>query len=225
MTVRYGGIEATRQDLGRLPGSEHYRHEYLRDGRLFSYAHQVDTVLLLEPRKVLEIGVGTGLIAAALRHLGIEVVTLDAQEQLSPSLVASVTDIPLADGAVDVSLCCQVLEHLPFSEFEGVLRELRRVTVTGLVLSLPDVTRGAGVMWSRPPRKRPRLGQVSWPRFRPPRIPTQRLEVAGHYWEIGYRGFSLRQVSKGIRSSGWNVERSWRVFEKPWHRLFFLRPL
>ena len=62
-----------------VPGRQHYSRKYLEGGRIFSYAHQIETVLNFNPNHVLEVGMGTGMVAAALRAIGIRVTTLDIQ--------------------------------------------------------------------------------------------------------------------------------------------------
>lgn len=190
---------------------------YLSAKRLASYQHQITSVLELRPSEVLEVGKGPGLVAGALRAVGVELVTLDFRPELQPDLVGSVLDIPAADRSHDLTMCCQVLEHLPFSDFPKALDELRRVSRRALVLSLPDATRHFYLR-----ARLPLLKNVSWdcslPRHRtgPPKTP-------GHHWEIGYPGSSLRDVTAAIQASGWRLERTWRVPEHSWHRFFLLR--
>jgi ubiquinone/menaquinone biosynthesis C-methylase UbiE len=209
----------TQYDSPHVPGREHYSLAYLRGGRIFSYAHQIESALSFEPRTVLEIGTGSGMVAAALRSVGIEVTTVDIQPELQPDVTASVMALPFADARYDVALCCQVLEHSPFEEFVPALKELRRVTRDGLIVSLPDVMRHNWVDVCLP-RFRHRL---SWtvPHLRPVEMPRARFEKLGHYWEIGLRGYPLRRVLASITQAGWSVMCTWKVPELPWHR--FLR--
>jgi hypothetical protein len=46
---------------------------------------------------------------------------------------------------------------------------------------------------------------------------------AGHYWEIGRKGTSLRVVRHAIRQAGWRIDREWRTAENAYHRFFVLR--
>lgn len=188
---------------------------------MFSLAHQIDAVVGLSAAEVLEVGIGTGVVAAAIRAAGIPVTTLDVQPELEPDLLGSVTAIPAPDGRFDVALCCQVLEHLPFEEFEQALRELRRVTRSGLVLSLPDVTRYYYCN-VKLPKLRARWCW-SWSGLRLAPIPVDRFHETGHHWEIGVRGYPLARVTRAIESVGWRVVRTWRVSELSWHRFFELR--
>ena len=162
-----------------LPGKGHYSIDstYFHGGRIHSYAHQIKTVIEQNPSRILEVGKGPGMVAAALRSVGIQVVSMDMQAELEPDLVGSVTQIPVADNSFDVSLCCQVLEHLPFEHFSQALGELRRVTRDALVMSLPDVTphfyiklrlpKSLGIDWefSRPRLRLPVLSESGPGRF------------------------------------------------------------
>ncbi len=120
----------------KVPGRSHYSLQYLRGGRVFSFAHQIDSVLAFEPRSVLEVGVGSGVVTAALRAAGIQVTTLDIQPELKPDLVGSVTDVPAPPDSFDVVLCCQVLEHLLFNQLSDALVELSRVSRQAVILIL-----------------------------------------------------------------------------------------
>jgi len=208
-----------RQDIRRVPGAAHYSLHYLRGGRIFSYAHQIETVITLEPNTVLEVGIGRGIVTAALRAAGLKVRTLDVQLVLNPDIVASVTDIPYEKEVFDVALCSQVLEHLPFDYFAPALRELRRVVRQGLVLSLPDASRHWHISAKLPKIPEFRLGVSLRRRID---MPKTRME---HYWEIGFVDHSLKRINSEIEASGWRITRTWRVPEFKWHRFFRLEAL
>lgn len=204
-----------------VPGRSHYSLEYFAGGRLFSYAHQLDSVVSFDPKTVLEIGVGGGVVTAGLRAMGIEVKTLDIQPELGPNIVGSVTDIPLPAGAVDVCLCSQVLEHLPFSELRPALSELGRVARDGMVMSLPDATPYYRCD-IRLPRFRPKIREGTRQREPGEHYKSFKWEHDGHYWEIGYPEASLTTVEKQLVEVGWHIQKTWRVPELSYHRFFRL---
>lgn len=197
----------------------HYGHSYDTKLRLASYWHQIDEVLSLAPHSVLEVGMGNGFVTASLRREGIEVKTMDVAPDLGPDIVASVTDIPLADGSVDVALCCQVLEHIPFSEFPAGVRELVRVARKGLVISLPDQQRYIRILLqTRLFRIIDRLitlpaGLQKTPRPLDPQ----------HFWEIGCGEVGLQDVLQVFREATGHYPRTYRVPENPYHRFFISR--
>jgi len=128
----------------QVAASHYWSRSYNSKERLNSYWHQVDEVLRLEARSALEVGPGAGMVTGWLRRAGVQVTTLDMDPALHVDLHGSVTDLPLDDGAVDVALCCQVLEHLPFGEAQPALAELGRVAQSGVVVSVPDATPWVG---------------------------------------------------------------------------------
>lgn len=203
-----------------VPTVRHYDGTYLSRGRVYSLATQLDAALELGPRNLLEVGVGTGITVFALRRVGVEVTTLDVQNDLSPDLVGDVRRIPCADASFDVSCCCQVLEHLPLSDMPAALRELRRVTRWRLVLSLPDLTRFFGVSATLPFIGRRDLG-MSLPIREPDDAwKAARLETMGHYWELGMNGATGRGVVDALGRAGFDKVRTFRVPEIRWHRFF-----
>ncbi|MBI3962465.1 MAG: hypothetical protein HY335_06920 [Deinococcus sp.] len=44
-----------------------------------------------------------------------------------------------------------------------------------------------------------------------------------HYWEISKAGYALRRVLGDMRAAGFQVVKTYRVFENPYHRFFVLR--
>lgn len=213
----------TEQDLSLIPGKEHYAARYVRGGRLFSYAHQMNAVLEHEPRTVLEIGPGPGMVTAALRAIGVEVTTVDIQPELEPDVVASVTALPFEDHSFDVSMCCQVLEHLPFEQLTPAVNELTRVSSRAVLLSLPDA-RTCFELSGRLPRTKRFEFMLNRTRKLTPERVTRAWEKSGHYWEIGYAEYSQRRVEAAIAKCGWRIVRSWRPAEMTYHWFAELRP-
>jgi len=203
-----------------VPGASHYGAEYLGQNRPYSLAMQLTEVIAVAPRSVLEVGVGTGVSAFALRRAGLAVTTLDVQAELAPDIVGDVRAIPAGAGAFDVACCCQVLEHLPFVDFPRAVAELRRVTSRRLVLSVPDLTRSFGCTFSLASRGLRTFG-LSLPIREPDAAwKAERLRTMGHYWEIGMEGVTARRVARELRHAGFARVRSLRVRELPWHRFF-----
>jgi SAM-dependent methyltransferase len=200
-----------------FPGNTDLQDDYDVKGRFSAYWHQIDEVRKLHPRNCLEVGVGTGFVAHYLQKQGIRADTLDINVDLRPTIVGSVTAIPCPDAFYDVIACCQVLEHLPYEEFEPALRELRRVSRGKMVLSLPDLERRYPFMVSLP-----KLGQrqflLEMPRFR--RMPW--TFNGEHYWNIGTGEHPLPRIEASIQATGWRIQRQYCVFEMPWHRFFIL---
>jgi len=131
----------------QVSSRHYYERAYNSKERVCSYWHQVDEIIELGARRVLEVGPGAGVVTDWLRRAGIEVLTLDMDADVGADLRGSVTAVALGDDAVDAALCAQVLEHLPFEEVEGALSELGRIARLGVVASVPDATPWVGIAY------------------------------------------------------------------------------
>jgi len=196
----------------------HYEfNRYMDQKRWASLWHQLDEILQMKPKKVLEIGTGTGVLGALLKHYGVDYFSVDIDPELRPDYVAPVTDLPLEDNSFDVVACFQVLEHLPFDQFSFAIRELVRVSRDRLVISLPD----AKTLWSYRfyiPKKG--MVQIDLPR---PRLrPKKHVFDGEHYWEINTLGFPINKISQAIKENGANIIKNYRSPDNTYHRFFVL---
>ena len=182
--------------------------------RWISYWHQIDEVLGLRPKTVLEIGIGNKTVTDYLKKQGLEVKTLDISEELNPDFVADVTKMPLDNDSFDVILCAEILEHLPFENFEKALLELKRVSKKYLVLSLPHFGPPIKISFKIPFIKEIKIA------FKIPYHPKHQFH-GEHYWEIGKRGYSLRRV-RNIIKKHFKIQKEFIPFENQYHHFFIL---
>jgi predicted SAM-dependent methyltransferase len=114
--------------------------------------------------------------------------------------------------------CYEVLEHLPFENFNKSLAEIFRVSKSYAILSLPDVNRVYRVYVHFP-----KVGVFK------KLIPLPRLKRSvhnfdgEHYWEIGKVGYPLSKITSDINKAGFKIEKTYRLFEHPYHRFFVLK--
>ena len=216
-------VAGPTRDLGvRQLRHEHYKTaQYLGTTflRLLSYRMQLRYTLASEPKAVLVVGKGDGIVPSLLEAAGVAVTTLDVAADVNPDILGSVDAIPTRDAEFDATVCCQVLEHLPFDRFDAALYELRRVTRGHLILSLPDVRRFASIT-IRVPRLHIDF-QRTLPRWRTKTMPPDRLKIHGHHWEIGFRGTEYLIVKRTIERCGWMISGVRRIPENPWHTFFY----
>ena len=190
---------------------------YVTPQRWASYYSQIHEVLKVEPKSVLEVGVGLGVMSSILNLANISVATLDLDPALGPTLTGSVLDIPADEGSFDLACAFQVLEHLEFSHFQRALRELSRVSRGPIIISLPDSR--VVYPWTFQLPKRVRLTfHIKKPRLWPPK----HVFDGQHYWEIGKRGYAETQVRAEIKRAGLKVVRSYRIPENPYHHMYVL---
>lgn len=196
----------------------HYRFgTYAFEGRFVSYYWQLREVLEREPSSVLEVGVGDRVFGDFIRNnTGVQYTSVDIAEELRPDVVGSVLELPFPDNSFDVVCAFEVLEHLPFDQFDRALAELCRVARTHVVLSLPHF--GPMLSFSAKIPFLPEI-RVAW------KIPFPKTHVFNgqHYWEIGKRGYSHTLIRRKIGSYG-TVLRTFIPFGSPYHHFFVLEP-
>jgi len=189
--------------------------------RIESVTEQLRQISYSGYRTVLEIGIAGGFLRHCFKLFPqISHTTLDIAESLSPDYVGSVTHMPFGDKQFDVVVCCEVLEHLPFTNFLTALKEIRRVARHKAIISLPDRTRRFGIAIC--------LARFGWFRFEwnPSRWENahDKLKFNGeHYWEIGCKGSLPRDVVWNIKRAGFKIEKQYRLWKHAWHRFFILR--
>jgi len=189
-------------------------HQYDYQERWVSYWHQIDEVLKLEPKTVLEVGSGNKTVANYLKKQGLAVKTLDGDKDLNPDFVANVIKMPLADNSFDVVLCAEVLEHLPFEDFEKALLELKRVSKKYLVLSLPHFGPPIKISFKIPFIKEVKIA------FKISYHPKHQFH-GEHYWEIGKKGYSSRKI-RNIIKRYFRIKKEFIPFENQYHHFYLL---
>jgi len=196
----------------------YYNIDYDTKERFCSYWHQIQEILLLKPSEVLEIGVGNGFVSKYLKERGINIVTLDIDKRLKPNTAGSILNIPFQDKSFQVVACYELLEHLPYKYVAKALSEIARVSKQHVILSMPDVNRVYRIYIHIP-----KIGEIR--KLVPlPRIkkPTHKFD-GEHYWEIGKAGYPLKRIIDDIQKTGLQLEKTYRVYEIPYHRFFILR--
>jgi hypothetical protein len=210
-----------RKEMKPQVHKQHYfTREYETKERFITYWHQIHEAMLLNPRSILEIGVGNKFVSNYLRERGFHITTLDLDVELKPCIVASVLKIPVLDQSFEVTTCYQLLEHLPYDEFKNALEEIARVSVKNIVISLPDVT-----TIYRFNIELPRLKPIK--KLIPHPFPRSKQHKSDgqHFWEIGWQEYPLTRIISDIKHSKLNILKTYRVHEFYYHRFFILETL
>jgi ubiquinone/menaquinone biosynthesis C-methylase UbiE len=196
----------------------HYEfHKYMDKRRWSSVWHQIDEVIRLNPRSVLEIGPGAGVFKNTAYLFGVKVETLDLDPELMPDYVGSATALPFGDGTFDVVCAFQMLEHLPYESALVAFKEMARVSRKDIVISLPD----SKAVW-RYSLQVPKFGDFKFLFPKPFAKPRVHEFDGEHHWEVGKKDYSLEKVIADF-SAVCPLASTYRVHDNPYHRFFIFK--
>jgi ubiquinone/menaquinone biosynthesis C-methylase UbiE len=111
-----------------VPKSLYFSRDYADIKQFISWFYQINTVQKLNGSKMLEVGVGNKILSNYLKQQGLHVTTADFDKNLHPDYVCDVRKLPFNSNSFDVVCGFEILEHIPFSDFQIALKELKRVT-------------------------------------------------------------------------------------------------
>ncbi len=208
-------LESTIQDDENV----YFGSTYLNEKRFISYYYQFKEIIKSSPESVLEIGPGNKIISFILKNKNIKVITLDIDKRLDPEILADVNFLPLDSDSFDLVSCCEVLEHIPFENFRKSLSELKGISKSKVIISLPDAEKYFKFSFQLPNLyEYKRLIKIPFQSFEKPN-----KEENTHYWEINKKGYPLKKIKNEIREVGFEIEKTYRPFENPKHRFFILK--
>lgn len=193
-----------------------YRFErYGTEERFVSYHTQLAEIMRTKPSSVLEIGAGDRVVGSYLKNnTDISYTSVDIADDVDADVIAPVTKLPFPDKSFDVSCAFEVLEHLPFDQFQTALEELVRVARSHVLLSLPHYGPTLSLSFKIPFLPRVRLA------YKIPHHPAHTFN-GQHYWEIGKRGYLVSRIRAELEKRG-RIKRDFVPFESPYHHFFTL---
>lgn len=182
---------------------EHYSKKYEHLERFVSYYHQVKLIADLNPKTILEIGIGGGALRGLIANKGYEISTADFDDSLEPDIVCDIRNIPKPDDSYDLVCAFEVLEHIPYEESLKALKEMKRVSRKNIVISVPRSCVYFGLSFSFGLPIFRRLLSLGF------RIPFFWIAAeAGnkqHYWELGRRGYSISRFIKDLKGMDFRI--------------------
>jgi hypothetical protein len=161
-----------------------------------SYYQFRDLQSLPNCRTVLIVGPGQGLDTQVLRWRGYDVTTFDIDDTFKPDHIGSVHDMAMfADDRFDAVIASHVLEHLAEPYLDRALAEIARVGVYALIY-LPVAGRHVQARFS-PGFRGIDLSFILdlFNYFHRPSGVVARYCERQHFWEVGMRGFRVRDVA------------------------------
>jgi len=193
-----------------MPAASAWHARFLQQSRWTSHVRRFlfEQYDLRAPQRGLEVGIGTGAIAAGVRDLGDFVLHgADLRRDFlrfaavqAPGLRLAQVDgmaLPYANASFDFTYCHYLILWLP--DPLPVLREMRRVTRPGgPVLALAEPDYAARIDWPPPLQELGKLQAAALARLGA--RPSAGRELAGLFHRAG-----LRQVTAGLLGGQWGA--------------------
>jgi len=181
----------------------HYSFANMYDSleRFISYYCQIKSIYRLNPKNILEIGIGNRTVTNYLLAHGYSVTTMDIDENLKPDIIGDIRKIPVEDNTFDAVLAAEVIEHIPWQDVPAALKEIHRVTKKYAVISTPYSSGSLELTFA---------SQIFAKLFKRPyinfciRIPKfwhkhkYDGQLSSHCWEMGRKEFSKKAVKKRL---------------------------
>lgn len=190
--------------------------KYISIDRWASFWYQINECIALNPKTVLEIGPGPGVLECILKKYGVDYASADINKKTNPTHLCSANSLTIPDKYYDVTVCCQCLEHLPYKDFEKCLSEIFRVSKLGAVVSLPY-----GYHTLRIESKETKDNKEKT--VKKIQKLHQRKICKYHHWEIGL-GVTLdklvHDMNKVAKQNGFVMRSKKQIWENPYHYFF-----
>lgn len=193
-----------------------YRFErYAGEDRFVSYHAQLREIIDAQPSSLMEVGVGDQLVANYIKNnTSIAYTSVDFADDVGADVVASITELPFENNSFDAACAFEVLEHLPFEQFDRALAELARVARRHILISLPHF--GPMISCSL---KLPFVPHMRFAIKIP--YPRQHAFNGQHYWEIGKKGYPTSLIREKLSEHG-IIRKDFIPFNSPYHHFFVL---
>lgn len=198
-----------------------YYWESLNNFKSFvSYYNQLNEVYATHPKRVLAVGIGNKLVYNHLKEIGIKVTSVDINPNLNPDFIRDVRELPfLFDNLFDTVCAFEVLEHIPFTDFETALLELKRVSNKYVIISIP--IRKTGIefnLWLPKIHDIYFYIDIPFPIHQKKHITDQDC----HYWEVNRIGYSKKRILNIIKKH-FNVVKEFRPMYNKHHWFLVLQ--
>ena len=178
----------------------YYIEEYDTLETFIRYFYQIDQTRKLNPKNILEIGIGNKTVSNYFKQHGMEVTTCDFDKNLEPDYIADIRELPFEDNSFDVVLASEILEHLPWESVDSALAELRRVSKKYVIISIPHATCFFEFVIKFSLIKK--ILKKNFLRFivgMPLFFSKINFLNGEHYWEIGRKNYSVKKVKNALK--------------------------
>lgn len=205
-----------KQRERNLQKSAYFNENYFALPQLFSFAQQIHDIHNMKPENILEIGIGNGFTSTYMKRAGFNVTTVDINPELQPDICCPIDELPsyIKESRFDLVVCCEVLEHMPFEEFEKNIAIINSIG-NRLYMTLPNHKKVFGF-----------AGIIRIPKF-PEVFIKKQFEMKNenplsveHFWEVDSSSKSSKSEIISILKRSYNSIKHDKYGLNPYHIAF-----
>jgi hypothetical protein len=189
--------------------------DYLSPERLSSYGYQFRLAIETNSRSFLNVGSANLILKQLLEKQNRRVLDLDLDFLTKPDIIGALPFLPFPDKSIDVVMCFQMLEHLPFNILGSCMKEIKRIAKEYILLSLPDRTRSKSQI-AKYFIYRNLKHPLSWRKYQ--LIPISKE----HFWEIGHSTITEDTLLRVMGNEGLQLVKHFRNPYNSYHHFFIL---
>lgn len=201
--------------------AEHYFKDYNSPERFVSYFYQIKLIEELNPQNILEIGIGNGIVSSYLKWRNFNITTCDFDPALEPDCLADIRNLPFEENSFDVIAVYEVLEHLPFEDFDRILEELYKISKKNIIISLPVSSVFFKIIVESNAFKIIFKNSFFSFLFSIPQFFRKHVFNGEHYWEMGKKSYSYAKIKKHLQKK-FRIIKEFRPEFNSYHYFFVL---
>ena len=188
---------------------KHYEEQYENFQRFVSYFNQIHIIKTLDPKSILEIGVGSKFLYRYLKSKNYDITTADYDISLRPDIICDIRNNSFKSDSFDLVCAFEVLEHIPYEDALLALKELRMVTKKYIVISVPRSCAyfGFAFVFGLPIYYKILSFSLRFPFFFIDAIYGNKQ----HQWELGRKNYSIRRFINDLKRLQFKVYKKYHV--------------
>jgi hypothetical protein len=141
------------------------------------------------------------------------------QIYLKPDIILDLkSNFEIEPDTFDAIVLFQVLEHIPYEDFERAVKKIAKATKKFVVISLPYNTLYFTLQFHFSFNQRPRSFLLQIPKF----WSTKPYTPDEHCWEIGLKGYPKKRIVASLKNAGLKLKREYQDPLYPYHYFFVL---
>ena len=194
----------------------HYSMNYDNIETFCRYYKIIEAIKKIKPKNILEVGVGNKVLYDYFMKNNISIASVDIDPELNPDYISDIRYF-YSKNKYEVIIVSEVLEHIPFYDFEKTINNLANLTKDYVIICLPYNTVNISFAIKLPFLKTQFLYFHFFEQF----FITHKFN-GEHYWEMGKKHFSKNRILTIIQKKFIMIDQ-YPNYMDPYHYFFILK--